>query len=391
MKPVSAYDYLERRFSRAIGLCGALFFIGTQMARGGVVLALPAMALAVVLGGDIYIWVLIVGVVALFYTSIGGISAVVWTDILQVCVLIGGACVAIIFCIMSIDDGPQVALQVAKSNGKLLLFEGGIDFAKPVGIVLLSGCVLQGLLPPTDQVVLQRWFSTSDEAEARTAIWTGYGLVFTLVLFYLLGTALWVYFESRPNLGASELRGDQILPHFLLTSMVGGARGVIVAGVFAAAMSTIDSTINSISAVYYSQVSRRTVERTSDSSARRGPIFGTVVIGSVLVLAAETVICLPIESMWEALLEVTSLSVGALSGVFGLGMFSRNGNSYGAGVGLASAVIVIAACKILGMVHFILWPVLGFCSCVIVGWIVSSVTPSGEFDVYGLTVFRSKE
>ena len=200
LRVTSAYEYLERRFSVSVRLLGSLSFILFQLGRMGVVLLLPALALSAVTGLNLFVCIVLMGVLSTLYTVLGGMEAVIWTDVLQVIVLVGGALAALVIITNDLPGGWGQIIEEAAARDKLKLINPGWDLTRDSLAVIVVGMVFANLLPyTTDQAVVQRYLTTSSEKTARRAIWTGALLaVPASVLFFFLGTALFVFYLHHP-------------------------------------------------------------------------------------------------------------------------------------------------------------------------------------------------
>jgi Na+/proline symporter len=214
----TAYEYLEKRFHVVIRLIGSALFIVFQIGRIGIVLLLPSLALSVVTGIDVYSCILIMGILSTIYTIMGGIEAVIWTDVLQVFVLIGGALAALFIALVHIDGGASGFLTTAIEEGKFHGVDWDWDFSRlTLWVILLSW--ITALIPyASDQTVIQRYLTTQDETQARRAVWTN--AILTLpatILFFGMGTALFVFYQGHPaRLDPGMDKIDNIFPWYII-------------------------------------------------------------------------------------------------------------------------------------------------------------------------------
>jgi SSS family solute:Na+ symporter len=250
IKITSVYEYLERRFDKRVKLLGSLTFVLFQVGRLGIVIYLPALVLSTVTGINLLLCIGLISLITTAYTISGGIEAVVWTEVMQVVVLMGGAFFSLYFMANSVGGfGPMIA--EANQAHKFNLINSGFAITEPVLWVVLVGNFLSQLTTySSDQVVVQRYLTTATEAEARQSIWTNALLAIPATLmFFLAGTALWVFFSHNPGQLNVNGRTDDIFPYYISTQLPAGLRGLVIAGLFAATMSTISSSMNSIATV----------------------------------------------------------------------------------------------------------------------------------------------
>ena len=190
--------------------------------------------------------------------------------------------------------------------------------------VILLAMVFHNLVPYTsDQAVIQRYLTTKNEKDAGRAIWTnGVISIFASLLFFGLGSALFVFYQQFPEKLAPLASNDQIVPWFVAQELPAGVAGLVIAGVFAAAMSSLDSSMHSISTAITTDFVGRFSDR-SDQSLLRVARTLTVILGVAGTLAAVALAELDIRNLWTFFLSFLGMLGGTLSGLFMLGVFSR--------------------------------------------------------------------
>ncbi len=188
----TAYEFLEKRFNLAVRLIGSLSFILFQVGRMGVVLFLPSIALNVATGIDIFICIALMGIVSLAYTMMGGIEAVIWTDVMQVVVLLGGAIFSLVFIIISIHRGISSIIETAKESHKFNIINLDWSLRQPtVWGMLLGGIFANITTYGTDQTMVQRYLTTKTKKDAAQSVWTNAILVIpATIIFFFVGTSL---------------------------------------------------------------------------------------------------------------------------------------------------------------------------------------------------------
>lgn len=387
LRITTAYEYLEARFSLAPRLLASALFVLFQLGRMGIVLLLPAIALSAVTGIDTYLCIALMGVLATIYTALGGISAVIWTDVLQVVVLIGGALLCLLVAINE-TGGLSSALEVARAADKFHMFDWRFSLTDMVAWVLIVGFAFTNLVPyTTDQTVIQRYLTTRDETEARRSLWLNFLITIpTGLLFFGLGTALFVYYQSRPDaLATVPEKADQLVPWFVISALPSGIAGLIVAGIFAAAMSSLDSSMNSISTAivndFVDRLGRKDTSRNRLTLARTlTVILGLVGTGTAMVLAT-----FEIRYMFDFFQKVIGLFGGSLAGVFILAAFTRRANTRGAVAGLLTGGALTLLVAFTTEVHFLLYAAIGTLGCVITGYLTSLLSTAPQKNLAGLT------
>jgi len=386
----SAYEYLEKRFNLAARMFGSASFILFQFGRMAIVLFLPALALSAVTGLDIYLCILVMGVLATAYTALGGIEAVVWTDVLQVIVLVGGALLSLGIILWKVDGGLGGILEVATADGKFHWAQWSWDYAGPVLWVIVVGGLFQNMISYTaDQAVVQRYLTTKNEKTAARAIWTNAALIVPVsLIWFFLGTALYAFYKSRPELLNPALETDQTFPLFIAQQLPDGLVGLVIAGLFAAAMSTIDSSLNSISTACVTDFYRRFRPAAADRTCLRLARWLTIVLG---LAATGTALILAgfrgdIKSLWDTYMAVLGLLMGSLTGLFALGMLTRRTHARGALIGAAAGVVILFCVQRYTNVFFYLYAAVGIVGCFAVGYLASLILPGEVKHLSGLTV-----
>ena len=383
----TAYEYLERRFSLAVRLFGSASFIAFQLLRMAIVVFLPALALSTITGIDVYACIFIMGVLSTLYTVIGGMEAVIWTDVLQTVVLVGGMLLAIVM-IAGDLGGFGVISAAAHEGAKTRMWNSSLSATDLTSWSLLLGTLALQFGPyTTDQSVVQRYLTTKDEKAAARSIWLN-GLVALPVgfLFMALGTSLYVFFRQNPDLLSVGMQNDEVLPLFVSGQLPAGLSGLVIAGIFAASMSSLDSSMHSIATTCTVDWYRRFRPEASDASALRLARGLTISLGVIAVATASALATFDIENLWLFFQSCLGLVSSGLVGVFALGIFTRRAHATGVLVGVAASVAVLVYATFFSPLHFYLYAVIGISTCVCVGYAASAVLPSpGDRDLTGLT------
>lgn len=374
----SAYEYLERRFGLAARLFGSASFILYQLGRMGVVLCLPALALEAVTGLDVYVCIALMGALATAYTVMGGIEAVIWTDVLQVVVLVGGALLVLTMIGAGVDGGLGAVLSEASAAGKLRLADATWDWTRPTLGVILVGAVFNNLVPyTTDQAVIQRFLTTKDEAAARRAVWTNALLsVPASLLFFALGSALFVYYRHHPGEVNPAAPVDQVLPWFVAAELPAGLAGLVIAGVFAAAMSSLDSSMNSIATAGVTDFYRRFRDGVTDERCLRLAKRLTLGLGAVGTGAAMLLASTDLKSLLDTFLSLLGLLGGCLAGLFALGLFAPRVGQAAALVGVGVGTAALIAVRAQGELSGLLYAGIGAGTTFLVGVLASLLLPA---------------
>ena len=377
----TVYEFLAIRFDRSIQKFGSASFILFQTGRMGIVLLLPGLALSAVTGIDLYLCIALMGVLATLYTVLGGIEAVVWTDVVQTVVLLGGAVAALFIIVGNLDGGVGEFVEVGRSAGKFNWVN--LEFSlvsESVIVVLLGGFFSTALVPySSDQAVVQRYLTTKDEAAARRSLWLGAVMVLpATVLFLLLGTGLYIFFSANPVALAPLEKPDQILAWFIASEMPAGLAGLVIAGVFAASMSSLDSSMHSIATTIVMDWWKPRDPSADDSQwlsrARRvtlvAGVFGTA---SALLLAG-----MEIKFLWDFFLGLIGLVGGTLAGVMAVAVFVPSASSRHVWPGICVAIGVLLFVKFMTPINSLLLGFFGVMSVVIVAKGFAVIRPNGS-------------
>ena len=386
----TAYEYLEKRFNLAARLIGSGFYVCFQFLRMAVVLYLPALALSTVTGLNVYHCILVMGLLCIVYTVMGGIEAVIWTDVLQVVVLFGSAVLCLCVIVAEVDGGLPAIISAGRQAGKLRLAKLDWDPTAAVLWVVVAGNFFNAFMPNTaDQGVVQRYLTVRDLNAARRAAWvSGLSVIPTSLLFFTLGTALWAFYQAHPQLLRPGLRNDEILPLFVIQQMPPGVAGLVIAGVFAAAMSSLDSSMNAVAAVVTTDVYRRFKPTADERRCLRLARWVTAITGAVGMAAALLMAGYhqQIKSLWDVFLAVLGLMGGALAGMFILGIFTRRAHAVGVCIGAAAGSTAAILAWQFSPLNSLLYGAVGLVTCVAVGYVASLLLPGRQNHLTGLTI-----
>lgn len=373
----SAYEYLEKRFNLAARLYGSAAFVLFQLGRQAIVLLLPALALSTVSDLDVSVCILLMGALCVAYTSMGGIRAVIWTDVIQTFVLLGAAVLTVAVVLSGTEGGLAGFFEAANAYDKFHAFNWTLDATTASNSfwVIVIGSVFINLVPYTsDQTVVQRYMTTQDEKLAARSIWTNALLAMpSTILFFLIGTALFVFYRQHPDSLDSGRANDAIFPSFILQNLPAGVAGIVIAGIFAAAQSTVSSSLNSVSTALTTDFWQRLGWTKGDDNLALARWL-TVGIGVFATAAALILAQSDVKSLWDTYNSLVGLTGSGLAGLFALGIFSKRAHGRGALVGaIVSAVVLYRVQQT--QLHFFLYALVGLFTCVSVGWIASLIIP----------------
>ncbi len=372
----SAYEYLEVRFNAATRLTASALFITFMVARTALVLYLPSLALTAVTGIDIYLCIILMGVITIVYCTMGGVEAVVWGDVVQGVILVGGAILAAVYLIINTEGGFTGFMDLAIDNDKFRLFDYTFDFTSATIWVIILGGLANNLISYTsDQTVIQRYMTTKDEKGAgRGIMLNGVMSVFISVSFYLIGTGLYTFFKTHPaELDYTMAKSDAIFPFFMTSQMPAGLAGLLIAAIFAATMSTISSNINSISTAFSVDFYKRFIPSASDHKMLKVArcacmISGLIGVGIALLMATWEIL-----SLLDYFNTILGLLSSGLGGLFFIGIFCKRVGGIAAMTGFIVGEAVVFWMNAFTPTSFLLYGFIGMAVCIIVALALSFI------------------
>ena len=381
LKVASAYEYLEERFSGSVRCLASAFFCLFMFTRIAIVLFLPSLALNAVTGINIYLCILMMGVVTIIYCTMGGIEAVVWGDVVQGILLVGGAVLSFVWIVGGIDGGFGEFMNVAVEQSKFNILDMSLDWTQPVfWVAILGGFSNQLLTYTSDQSVVQKYLTVKDTKGTEKGLWmNGFLSIPIAFLFFGIGTALFVFFRQEPsllNVGMSNT--DSIFPHYIMCRLPVGVSGLLVAAIFAAAMSTLSSNINSSTTVMSEDFYSKIKKNCTDAQKVRFARVSGIIVGTLGVLMAVALATFDIVSLWDQFNFFLGLLTSGLGGLFLMGIFTRRIGTRSAMAGFVGCVVVLLLFHRFSHVTSTLYGFLGLVSCFLIGWLASFVFGKGR-------------
>lgn len=329
----TAYELIERRFGRRLRSLTAGLFLLTRAAGEGVRVYAVSIVVAIALGtGEVASIAIITGL-TLIYTFEGGLAAVIWTDVVQTVIYVGGTLVGAVTILHLVPGGWATIHRVAASAGKLQVFDFRLDPWKPYTFWagLVGGAFFTTASHGTDQLIVQRLLAARNQRQSVTALLSsGVALLFQFALFLLVGVMLFVFYrQPSANFG----KADRIYPTFIVSQMPHGISGLLIAAILAAAMSNLSAALNSLSSSsmidFYLRSRPDMDEGKKIRSSRISTLLWALVLFALAVLSLHKV-----SRVIEVGLQIASVAYGALLGVFLLGVLTRRANQKGAMIGM---------------------------------------------------------
>ncbi|OAD42210.1 sodium:solute symporter family transporter [Polaribacter atrinae] len=381
LKIKTAYEYLEDRFNYTARAFGSLSFILFQLGRIGIVLLLPSLAISIVTGIPVETSILIMGILCVFYTTFGGIEAVIWTDVMQVVVLLGGSVLAVVWIMLHTETSFGDMITYASERDKFNIANFEMNFTDSTfWVVFIGGLASAMVTQGTDQTIVQRFLTSSSVKESQKTLYTN--AVLTLpatIIFFGLGTLLFVFYTEMPEkLSPAISNNDSIFPWYIVRELPVGVSGLLVAGIFSAAMSSISSSLNSVSTAYCNDFHMHFKPNMPDVNLLKIARIVTLVTGVLGVLLALWMAGSNIKSLWDQFYRFLGLFTGGLGGMFLLGMLTKKANAKGTLLGLLVSAIFIWYISVFTEINFLMYSFLGVASCFCFGYIFSLILPNKQ-------------
>ncbi len=393
----TAYEYLELRFDIRVRALGAAIFLLWRISWMGTAIYVPCLAISAATGGVLPLvpMIIVLGIVVIIYTMLGGIKAVIWTDVTQFCIMFGGLAATVAIVVYNIPGGIMEIFQHVQKIGILdmtfvfppdagtgLLNKISAFFREDVVIlsVIINMTVIRMTLYTCDQVLVQRFQTTKSVKESKEAFKiSAIGDIVWMLGLGFVGMALLAYSTHHPI--PPEFRGDMILPYFMSQAFPAGAVGLVIAAIFAASLSSLDSAINSCSSSlvvdFYIRLHLRKKVKLEDLSPEeqvkqvKVSRISIVCLGIAAILLASNVDRL--GSLYEIMFKVINLFTGPLFSIFILGMFTRWARSGGVLLGGAFGAVVSIYVAFFMEISFLWPPLFGLIGGLLVGTVASLI------------------
>jgi solute:Na+ symporter, SSS family len=375
---LTAYELLNRRFgSRAKHFAASLFLVMRALAEGVRVFA-ASLVLAAVLGASVpglpnlWLWsIVIVGLLTLVYTFEGGIAAVIWTDLVQLVIYIGGSLLAAYMLVRLVPGGWTAIAADARASGKLHLISWSFDPTVPFTFWagLIGGCFLTMASHGTDQLLVQRLLTCRNQRESQLAlIMSGFVVFAQFALFLTIGVMLHAYYATHPLPQMAST--DEIFPAFIVRSLPHGIAGLVIAAIFAAAMSNLSGSLNSLASTtvldFYQPIAG---SRVTDAQLLTLSRWLTAAWGVVLIAIA--IVARDWGSVFTVGLTIASIVYGPMLGAFLLGVLTRSATESGVMAGIGVSLLAMIGVHQFSALAWTWYVLVGTSICVAVGAVVS--------------------
>ncbi len=380
----TAYELIQRRFgARLRRLTASTFLVTRSLAEGVRVFAISIVVSVVLEAGDLES-IVIITLLTLVYTFHGGMTAVIWTDVAQMALYVSGALLSFWMILEQIPGGWSEVAEIARAAGKLQVFDFDFAFSSEYfsrtytfWAGLIGGCFLTTATHGTDQLVVQRLLSARTQAEGRLALLASWVVIFfQFSLFLLIGVTLYVLYGQNGLTAPEPL--DRLYPSFVWEHLPPVAAGIVVASILAAAMSNISAALNSLASATVVDLILpiRGAAYPTDESRLRLSRKVTLFWGAVLLIIA--VMARRWGSVLEAGLAIASVPLGALLGVFSLGVLTKTVSERSAMIGMAVGLATILLVTFQTNTAWTWYVVVGSVTTFVTGLLASMVFDRGE-------------
>lgn len=375
---VTAYELLSRRFGpRAKHFAASLFVLMRAFADGVRVFAASLVAAAVIGSSlpnfpDLWFWsVVIVGALTLVYTFEGGVAAVIWTDLIQLIVYVAGSLLAAWQLLNLVPGGWATVTEAGHAAGKFQLLSFSWDLSLPFTFWagLIGGTFLTMASHGTDQLLVQRLLTCKNQRDGQKAlVASGFIVLAQFLLFLVVGVMLYAYYQHAPL--PKLTTNDEIFPAFIVAHLPRGIAGLMIAAIFAAAMSTMSGSLNSLASTtiydFYKPLARRPMD---DASLLR--LSRWVTAGWGVVLIAIALMARGWGSVFVAGLSIASLVYGPMLGAFLLGVLTTRTTETGVMTGIAVSLACMVFVWLRTPLAWTWYVLVGTAICVAVGYTTS--------------------
>lgn len=366
---------------------GSLAFTLFHIGRVAIVIYLPTLAITSVSDINPYLIAALVGLLCVIYTFMGGIEGVIWSDVIQGIILLGGAVAVIFLGAFQIDGNFGTVLNEAVQDKKFVSMDNWEFGTAAAAIpIIYIGSIFNNLHQYTaSQDIVQRYQTTGSISSTNKSLWTNGLLAFiTIPIFYGMGTVLYSFYNNVTSL-PEGFNTSAIVPYFILTQIPPFVGGLLIAAIFAAAQSTISSSLNSISACVVVDLKQRF---SKTNNTKNDVLLARIIIilaGVFSTLASLYLINQKTNETWDLFLLVTGLFGVPIAGVFAVGIFTKKANTYGVIIGLIVAAIVSYFVGKTDITPFTV-SVIGFFIAFIVGYLASLPFAKHNKNIVGLTI-----
>jgi SSS family transporter len=386
---VTAYALLDKRFGNRVRNYASIVFLVTRTLATGVRLFATAIPLAIIFrgyqmfggisDGSVYmIAILIITGFTFIYTYTGGIRAVIWTDVIQMFIYLGGAAVALYMILTSLPNGWETVAETARQHGKFDFFDWGFEggflafFKVKYSFIasILGGAFLSMASHGTDQLIVQRLLATDSVRNSQKAIITsGFFVALQFLFFLIIGVALYAFYGGQPF-----TKSDEVFSKFIVEQLPSGISGFIIAGLFASAMGSLSGSINSLASstlidLYKPYFGKKNTDADDLRLSRRLSIVWTIVLVATAFIFIQTS-----QAVVEIALQIASVTYGGLLGTFLLGVLFKKPGQRDAMIGFTAGLLILVLIFFFSTIAWTWYTFIGSATTVLVGLASERIT-----------------
>ena len=341
---LSAYEYFEKRFGYFARAYSSIGFIFAHFSKMGSVFFILALAVSSMTGIDTYTVIIVLGIAVVLLTLYGGMEAVIWLDVIQGFLLIIGGLIALTFIIVNMEGGLGAILDIAGENNKINLGPFDWDFVNLTFWVMAINGVFYAIQKyGTDQTIVQRYLTAKSDKEAKKASVMGVLMVVPVwTLFMFIGTALYAFYSGDANMLPEGLRDDAVFPYFIMTKLPVGVVGIIISALLGAAISSLDSDLNCLSAVGVDDFYKKLRPNSTDAQQVKVGKILVVLSGIAAMIIASIYVSAGNKGVLGIVFMLYAIFSGGIVGIFLLGVFVPRANKQGLYIGISASVLFTA-------------------------------------------------
>ena len=373
----TAYTFLENRFGGKTRSFASIVFLFTRVAADGVRLFATAIPLKLMLNISYPEAILIMAFVALAYTYTGGVKGVIWVDVIQMFTYLGGAILAGIFLLHLLPDGWHSVAAAAASSNKFEIFNWGFKngisgfFSQPYTIIggIVGGAFLSMASHGTDQLIVQRLLTTKTLKDSQKAIiGSGIIVIIQFAIFLVVGVMLYAYY------GVMNVRSDTVFPRFIIDVLPPGVTGIIIAGLFAAALSTLAGSMSSLASSTMMDLYIPFFGKVDDDKKQLRISRLFTIMWAILLVGAAIFFMNTSQAVVELALSIASFTYGGLLGTFLLGILVKKARQEDALAGFVAGIFIMITVISLKLVAWTWFTLIGVLATVLVGGLLNALS-----------------
>ncbi len=373
----TAYAFLENRFGGKTRSFASIVFLFTRTAADGVRLFATAIPLKLMLDISYPSAIVIIAIISLIYTYTGGVKGVIWVDVIQMFIYLGGAIIAGIFLLNILPNGWDSVVSAAASVDKFSVFHWGFEngisgfFSQPYTLIggILGGAFLSMASHGTDQLIVQRLLTTKDlKSSQKAIIGSGIIVIIQFAIFLIVGVMLYAYY------GTINVKSDEIFPMFIIKVLPPGLTGIIIAGLFAAAMSTLAGSISSLSSSTMLDLYMPFFGKANDDKKQLLISRLFTIMWAILLIGAAMFFMSSSRAVVELALSIASFTYGGLLGTFLLGVVVKKARQEDALAGFVAGIFIMITVISLKLVAWTWFTLVGVIATLLVGGLLNMLS-----------------